>query len=75
MKVELKSNGSKHTIPNKVWDKAPESFKRNYNVISNTEESITKQVVENTSTAKGKKKDKETEEKPVKETPSTGTEE
>lgn len=73
MRVELKSNGSQHTIPNKVWDSAPESFKRNYNVISKTEEATTKQVAENVSTGKGKKKDKETEEKPVQETPSSDT--
>lgn len=71
MKVELKSNGSQHTIPNKVWDSAPESFKRNYTVIAKTEEVTTTQVAENTSTKKDKKKEKETEENP-KEHPSSG---
>lgn len=73
MKVELKSNGSQHTIPNKVWDDAPESFKRNYTVISKTEEVTTKQVVENTVNT-GKASKKKDEEKPSVESTDTSKE-
>lgn len=63
MKVSLKSNGTEHDIPSKVWDKMSNSMKQNYNVISNTDTVASEQVVDNSAEVKVTKKKKKEEEK------------
>lgn len=61
MLVQLKSNKTEHEIPKATWDKMPEQRKRNYTVINKADTVSSKQVVENTSTGKEKKKDDKSE--------------
>jgi hypothetical protein len=48
MLIQLKSNGTKHTVTAEIWQKMSRDSKRNYNVLNETEEQVAKNTVENT---------------------------
>lgn len=47
MLIQLKSNGSKHTVTAETWEKMPRDTKRNYRVINTTEEQVAENTVVN----------------------------
>jgi hypothetical protein len=47
MKVELKSNGTQHEIPSKVWEGMSRDQKSSYKVISSVDTVATEQTTSN----------------------------
>lgn len=66
MKVELKSNGTQHEIPSKVWEGMSRDQKSSYTVISNTD------TVEKAQTAKNEASKEKTEEVKKSDKPENG---